>query len=127
MRISESDELGGEINEGEVFDLYDDFGVYHIMTRFLKHGAGVPRNIMYVELGFANGSRLRLWTMDGDCSQDMKYILEKAERVTFGNDPNILSVFKKYLNGTRYNGMDVIWYSMHSPNEYEMRQMDIGV
>ena len=125
MRISESDELGSEINDGEVFDLYDDFAVYHAITRFLNRGVEIPINIMYVELGFANGSRLRLWA--GNCTSDMIDILEKAGWVTFGNDTNILSAFNKYLEHTRYDGMDVIWYSMHSPNEYEMKQMEIGI
>ena len=125
MRISESDEFGSEIYDGEVFDLYDDFAVYHAMTRFLNQGVNIPPNIMYVELGFANGSRLRLWA--GNCTSDMIDILEKAGWVTFGNDTNILSAFNKYLEHTRYDGMDVIWYSMHSPNEYEMKQMEIGI
>jgi hypothetical protein len=125
MRISESDELGSEINDREVFDLYDDFEVYHAITRFLNQGRKIPINIMYVELGFANGSRLRLWA--GNCTSDMIDILEKAGWATFGNDPNILSAFNKYLEHTRYDGMDVIWYSMHSPNEYEMKQMEIGI
>lgn len=127
MRISESDEFGSEIYNGEVFDLYDDFATYHAMARFLNQGVNIPTNIMYVELGFANGSRLRIWVFNGNCTSDMNYILEKAGLVTFGNDPNILSAFKEYLKHTYYCGIDAIWYSMHSPNEYEMKQMEIGI
>lgn len=127
MRISESDEFGSEIYDGEVFDLYDDFAVYHAITRFLNHGVEISTNIMYVELGFANGSRVRVWVFNGNCSPYMKDILEKAGCVTFGNEPNILSAFNKYMEHTRYDGMNAIWYSMHSPNEYEIKQMKIGI